>query len=82
MDKIVNWLDYSCLTLNKTQIVCVFFTSRKSITQQPEIIVKGEKLQLEEDFKYLGFIIDSNLTFKKHNKKVHGQVQRNCVISK
>ncbi len=36
----------------------------------PDVFVKGDKLKVISDFKYLGDILDSQLTFQKHAKKV------------
>ena len=57
----------------------MYFTIRKKTTQEPDIFVKGERLKVVEDFKYLGVIVDSHLSFKKHIKKVNGRVKMNLV---
>ncbi len=36
----------------------------------PDVFVKAEKLKVVSDFKYLGVILDSILTFQKHAKMV------------
>ena len=38
---------------------------RNSETHQPEISVKGQRIEVVSHLKYLGIIIDSNLSFKK-----------------
>jgi hypothetical protein len=47
----------------------MFFTKRATDATEPDVDVSGEKLQVVSDFKYLGIILDSNLSFKKHVKK-------------
>ncbi len=64
------WLKMSDLHLNINKTVCMFFSKRSSIGQQADVFIEGEKLMVVSDFKYLGIILDSNLTFKKHVKKV------------
>ena len=39
--------------------------------------LKGEELELVSNFKYLGVVLDSNLTFKKHIKKVKSTINFN-----
>ncbi len=59
------WLKMSDLHLNINKTVCMFFSKRSSIVQQADVFIEGEKLMVVSDFKYLGIILDSNLTFKK-----------------
>ncbi len=37
---------------------------------QPDILVNGEKIQIVPEFKYLGVILDSYLTFERHVQKI------------
>ena len=69
MAKISSWLSESCLTLNVSKTACMYFYIRKN-GSQPDIMVKGERIQTVSHFKYLGITIDSQLTFKKHVKQV------------
>ncbi len=73
------WLKMSDLHLNINKTVCMFFSKRSSIGQQADVFIEGEKLMVVSDFKYLGIILDSNLTFKKHVKKVANTVRYNLV---
>ena len=59
-----DWLKRSRLHLNINKTVCMFF-SQKSSAQQANVFIEGQKLLVVSDFKYLGIILDSNLTFKK-----------------
>ncbi len=56
---------HSCLHLNVNKTVFMFFLRKPTETHQPDVFVKGEKLKVVSDFKYLGIILDSNLSFKK-----------------
>ena len=47
----------------------MFFCKTNKPTSDHHIIVAGEKLQIVSEFKYLGVLIDSNLSFKAHDKK-------------
>ncbi|CDQ86624.1 unnamed protein product [Oncorhynchus mykiss] len=66
----VQWLSDSCLHLNVKKTVCMFFTKRATDATEPDVYVSRKKLQVVSDFKYLGIILDSNLSFKKQVKKV------------
>ena len=70
MVQVTKWLSDSCLHLNVKNTVCMFFTKRAADATEPAVYVSGEKLQVVSDFKYLGIILDSNLSFKKHVKRV------------
>ena len=41
------------------------FFSQKSSAQEANVFIQGQKFLVVSDFKYLGIILDSNLTFKK-----------------
>ena len=63
MVHVSDWLGNSCLhaNINKT----MFFLRKPTETHQPDVFVEGEKLKVVSDFKYLGIILDYNLSFKK-----------------
>ncbi len=48
----------------------MYFKIKKKEEVHPDILVNGEKLQIVPDFKYLGIILDSHLTFEKHVRKI------------
>lgn len=48
----------------------MYFSISKNDVHHPDVFVKGEKLQIVSDIKYLGINIDSHLTFTKQVKKV------------
>jgi len=64
MDSITAWLKHSCLQLNTSKTVAMFLTkSHKNFSVEPDIFVSGEKLQIVSEYKYLGVLIDSKLSF-------------------
>lgn len=69
------WLKNSCLTLNTEKTVTMFFHNRFKLNIIPDIYVDGTKLKNVEEFKYLGVILDSTLSFKKHIKKLGNTVK-------
>lgn len=68
------WLEQSCLQLNISKTVTMFF-SKNNINIEPEIFISGERLQVVTEYKYLGLYIDSNLNFKTHIKKVSNRIK-------
>ena len=52
------------------------------MSHDPDVIVNQEKVRVVPDFKYLGIILDSQLSFKKHAKKVANTVKFNLAIFK
>ncbi len=65
-----DWLSNSDLHLNISKTVCMYFSQKLTVIPHPDVLVKGEKLKVVSDFKYLGVILDSKLTFQKNAKKV------------
>lgn len=57
----------------------MFFSQRCPVIPHPDVFVKGEKLNVVPDFKYLGVILNSQLSFQKHAKKVANFITFNLV---
>uniref|UniRef100_A0AAR2J957 Reverse transcriptase domain-containing protein n=1 Tax=Pygocentrus nattereri TaxID=42514 RepID=A0AAR2J957_PYGNA len=76
---ISDWLSNSCLYLNINKTVCMFFSQKLTEMIQADVLVRGEKLKLVSDTKYLGIILDSNLSFKNQVKKVINTVKLNLA---
>lgn len=78
MDNITAWLKRSCLQLNTSKTVAMFFTnSLKNFSVEPDIFVSGERLQIVSEYKYLGVIFDSKLSFTSHVKRVCNRIKFN-----
>lgn len=56
---------------------CMFFSGHPAEGQQPNVHVNGERLDVVEQFKYLGVVFDSNLTFRQHIKKITSVIKFN-----
>lgn len=52
------------VTFTSSDFQCQF-SQKPTVIPHPDVFVKGEKLKVISDFKYLGVIIDSQLTFQK-----------------
>ncbi len=77
MVNVSTWLKDNCLQLNVSKTVCIFFSKSDSFTKEPDVYVSGLRLQVVSQYKYLGILIDSKLTFKAQVKKVCKQVKLN-----
>ena len=61
MEKISDWMVQSCLTLNFSKTVSMFFSIRNTSHSAPEVIVKGTRIHEAESVKYLGVVLDRTL---------------------
>lgn len=78
MVQVSAWLKNSCLQLNTTKTVAMFFTkSTAPLTVEPDVLVSGERLQIVSEYKYLGVLIDSHLSFKSHITKICKNIKYN-----
>lgn len=90
MVNVNNWLSESQLCLNMKKTVCMYFTKSNSTSDNPGVFVAGEPIQVVSQFKCLGIILDSTLSFKKQVKRVtqtakynlsNFRFMRNCLTS-
>ncbi len=58
----------------------IFFSIKKVDELCPDILVKGEVINIVDHLKYLGMIMDSNLNFKKYIKKVSKSTRASLMI--
>ncbi len=47
----------------------MFITKTKNLSVVPDVFVSGERLQVVSEYKYLGVLIDSKLSFKAQVKR-------------
>lgn len=79
MEKVAEWLQMSCLTLNVDKTVSMLFSNKHKLQQTLEIQVNGQKIKNVNEIKYLGLILDSNLGFKSHIKNLGNKVKFNLM---
>ena len=79
MAHVQDWLADSCLSLNVKKSVCMIFDKRPPNTDHSGVFLGGEELALVSEFRYLGVILDSTLSFRKHIKKVSNSVKYNLA---
>lgn len=76
MINISNWLENSCLHLNADKTICTFFLICKFRSRCYSTVAE-KILSVVRAFRYLGIIIDSQLTFKTQVKKVVNRIKFN-----
>ena len=79
LSQIQNWLTNSCLLLNTKKTVCMMFSKQPVKVTQSNVFLRGEELELVKEFKYLGVILDSTLSFKNHVKKISKTIKFNLL---
>ena len=70
MVNVTNWLNNCYLQLNSSKTVAMFFAKTNKSYTEPDVFISGQRIQTVNEYKYLGIMLDSNLTFKHHVKKV------------
>ncbi len=70
LDGVAAWLNKACLKLNTSKTVGLFFSKKPTTSPDPDITLLGEKIQIVNKHKYLGILIDQQLSFKSHVKTV------------
>ncbi len=78
MAHIDDWLTKSYLNIKKT--VCMAFTKQNMKVSHSNVFLRGQELDIVNDFKYLGVIYDSTLTFKRHVKRWQRKLNSICRI--
>lgn len=79
MQKVVEWLQTSCLTLNVEKTVSMFFSNKRKLHLTQQIQVNGQIIKNVKETKYLGLTLDSNLGFKSHIKKLGNKLKFNLM---
>ncbi len=57
----------------------MFFSKTMVQPADVEILIKGERTDIVTEFKYLGVILDPNINFKKHVKKMVKTIKYNLA---
>lgn len=52
----------------------MFFSKSANRDPDPDVTVAGKRISVVQEYKYLGIILDSQLTFKKQVKKVGNKI--------
>lgn len=71
LNKISIWLRENRLSLNIGKTKCMLFHHQsKVINSFPKIVLNGNEVDYVNEFKFLGIILDRNLTYKPHTNYI------------
>jgi hypothetical protein len=81
IEKIMNWLHTNKLTLNigKTHFM-IFKNSKKKINLTEKLMIQGHEIELVKSTKFLGIILDSDLSWCNHINFIKNKVSKNIGI--
>ena len=81
MIKVVDWFNINKLSLNlkKTHFI-IFRRQRAKLSLNKEMIVDGVKIDMTDQSKFLGVIIDKNLSFMQHIQYIKGKISKGVGI--
>ena len=81
MSKLSLWLKANRLSLNITKTNYMLFSNRKKIlNQNMNVIIDESVITGAKDCKFLGVIIDENLTWMKHINLVTSKISKNIGV--
>ena len=68
MDQASRWMAHNLLTVNTKKMKLMFFCTTHTLghIDPPEILSNKSIIELVDQYKYLGVILDSKLTFSNH----------------
>ncbi len=69
VDKALHWGRRKGLTFSPSKTVCVLFTRKRKFNMPPPIRVGGMEIPFSSEVRYLGVMLDEQLTWKPHVKK-------------
>ena len=81
MVKVIDWLQINrlSLNLNKTHFI-LFRRKRVRISLSTDLIINNVKIDMIERTKFLGVMIDQNMSFQSHINYIKGKVARGIGI--
>ena len=81
ISKVVDWLRVNKLSLNLKKTHFIFFRKQRTrVRIFEELIIDNVKIDMKDDTKFLGVILDKNLNFGEHIRYIKGKVSRGLGI--
>ena len=75
LDILITWFQYNLLTINVSKTNYMIFSAKnKKIPDCPMLYINKQSLSRVESEKYLGLILDSQITWKPHFEKIQSKV--------
>ena len=79
LKKLKVWFDYNKLSLNVSKTKFILF-GKKKVNIQVKLEIDGVEIEQVKDNKFLGVIIDDQLSWKAHIKHVQNKVSRSTAV--
>ena len=76
--KVFQWLNSNKLTLNIAKSKFMIISNSKSKPERFQISLNDSQLEECDKYKYLGVIIDKNLSWKPHVEYISGKISKAC----
>ena len=82
LNRFKKWCDQNQLTMNvqKTKYVIFGLRSQTKKLYNHELYIMEHQLQRVATYKYLGMILDMNLTFNNHLQQTYNVVSHKCLL--
>ena len=84
LTKITQWLAYKQLSLNAKKTKMMIFHSKQNkltcVNETPIIKINGMPIERVTEFKFLGVLIDSNLTWSPRCNYIANKLSRICGV--
>jgi len=80
MTEFIEWADFNLLTLNYNKTNYILFPRISSIETNLELIINGNQIKRVKVTKYLGFMIDENLSWKTHSNIIASKLSRSLGV--
>jgi len=78
LEKVAKWMTKAGLTLSVTKTEAVMLTTKRGYLK-PYLVIRGERVEIKDQIKYLGLELHRVLGFKAHLEAVAGKVQTTAL---
>ena len=80
LSNLSTWTLQNRLTLNVNKTVSLYFSNKKTLNIDQQIVLGGEIVKNVDSAKFLGVYLDSNLNFVPHIKYICGKISKHLGI--
>ena len=80
LEKLYEWLCINRLSLNISKTNFIVFHAKNKPKQPVTILINNKAIDETDHVKYLGILIDSKLTFKKHVEELRKKISRSIGV--
>ena len=82
LSSVFKWLCYSKLSLNVSKSKSMFITCNKTVTIPKPIVINDQEIEVVSEFKYLGIVVDSTLSFTNHFEYIQKKLNAKFFVLK